>query len=150
MISRELVGKQFPPFSVRISQSFVQELLDLTKIPELPPLPPWPPPSSWPALLTAHGTACLMEVWEELGIDPLRVRLVEEECQHFLDPVPGETLAGSVTVGEVTQHLEPSRGIEEQVELDVVFQNSATRLVATYRCVFRVPLMPHTQSQSEG
>jgi hypothetical protein len=148
VISRELVGKQFPPFSVRISQSFVQELLDLTRIPVLPPLPPWPPPSSWPALLTAHGTACLMEVWEELGVDPLQARLVEEEFQHFLDPVPDETLTGSVTVGEVTQHLEPSRGIEEQVDLAVSFHNAATRLLATYRCVFRVPLIPHTRSHA--
>ena len=142
MIFRGAVGKRFPPFFVRISQSLVQELLELTKVPELPPLPLWPPPSNWPALLSSHGTACLIGVWEELDVDPLQARLVWEEFLHFTDPVAGETLTGHVAVSDISRYLEPSRGIEELVEFEVSFRNSAGDPVAVYRCAFRVPLLP--------
>jgi hypothetical protein len=81
-----------------------------------------------------------MAVWEELGLDPLELRLITEEFQHSREPVAGEPLNGRVRVEELSEHMDPDAGIEEQIDLAVQFQDAGGRDVARYRCSFRVPL----------
>jgi hypothetical protein len=140
VIYRGFVGKEFPPFVVEISQEFSRVLTLLLRTSPPFECPSWPPPSNWPAFLTFHGTACLMTIWEELGVDPLELRLVREEFRHMLAPVAGEPLNGRVCVEDVSEHIDPNVGIEEQVDLAVYFRDLRGSDVAEYRCSFRVPV----------
>lgn len=81
-----------------------------------------------------------MSVWKELGVDPLELRLIQEESQHRLDPVAGEALSGRVRVEDLSEHADPTMGIEEQIDLSVQFRDSLGRDIAQYRCSFRAPL----------
>jgi len=92
--------------------------------------------------MVLQGTACLLTVWEELGVDPMGLRLYKEEFVHLRRPKLRERLCGRVTVEDVSDHMEPSRGIEEQVDLAVRFHDSKGDLVAVYLCSYRVPVAP--------
>jgi hypothetical protein len=81
-----------------------------------------------------------MSVWEKLGVDPLRVRLIREAFAHFREPKPRERLFGRMTVEDLSDHMEPGHGIEEQVDLLVRFHDAAGELLAEYRCSYRVPV----------
>lgn len=89
-------------------------------------------------MLTARGTACLMGLWEELGVDPLSIRLVAQSFRHSRDPAYGETLAAALTIEDVSEHVESDRGIEEQVDLVIRFRDSNAGIVAEYRCSYRI------------
>jgi len=90
--------------------------------------------------MTLRGTACLIPIWEDLGVDPLEAALVEEEFQFHKDPVMGERITGVVTLEEIDEFVEPAKGIEEQVDLRVDFRDSKQDPIATYRCAYRVPV----------
>jgi hypothetical protein len=81
-----------------------------------------------------------MPVWEDLGVNPLDVRLIKEACRYHAIPVRGEKLTGTVSIEEIDEEVEPGRGIEDQVDLVVAFSNLVGTIVATYRCSFRVPV----------
>ncbi len=138
MIYRGFVGKEFPPFRVEITEKFSVQVADL--FPAVEPSPASGLPSNWPAFMALQGAACLLTVWEELGVDPMELRLVREEFLHFRRPELRESLSGRVTVEDVSDHMEPSQGIEEQVDLAVRFHDSDGDLVAEYRCSYRVPV----------
>jgi len=140
VIDRGFVGKQFPPFSVRFPETLSRDLDTLfTSAGAIAP-PAKAPPMDWPALLTLHGTAGLITVWDPMGVDPMDMRLVSEQFIHFRSPAFGEELTGRVTVQELSEHIEPERGIQEQVDLSVSFWDSSGERIALYRCSFRIPL----------
>jgi hypothetical protein len=95
---------------------------------------------NWPAILTLHGTACLMTVWEDMGVDPLAARLIAEKFAHFRDPSSDEQLTGQVQVEDVRETVDSDTGIEEQVDLLVDFWDSSEQLIATYQSSYRIPL----------
>ncbi len=140
MIGRELLGKTYPLFSTVLSEAFCRELSELVQT--FPPVihTASAPPVHWPAIMTRHGTACLMPVWEDLAIDPLHVRLVREEFDYSRPAVFGETLSGSLSIEDVTEHFEPAEGMFQAVHLQARFVDAAGTLVATYRCSFAFPL----------
>ncbi|HMK34899.1 MAG TPA: hypothetical protein VK463_07535 [Desulfomonilaceae bacterium] len=138
MIDRAFIGKTFDSFTIEISPDLFTELDEL--ISAVARAEPWPPPVNWPVILTLHGTACLITLWETLGVDPLEIRLVHEEFVHYRTPEPGETLVGIPCVRDVSQHLEDNSRMEEQVDLSVEFRRESGATVAGYRCSYRVPL----------
>jgi len=141
LIDRTCVGKEYPPFSVRLSADLAHELetvLGIT-VPE-PEQPHGPPPLIWPALMTSHGTACLIPLWEDLGVHPLDPRLISEEFTYLETPTHGEELNGCVRIEDIGEHVEPDIGIEEQVDLCIEFRNSQDNPVASYRCSYRIPV----------
>lgn len=140
VIDRGLVGKEYPPFYVSLSEDLSREVENAVRISPPQSIPSWPPPLIWPALMTLRGTACLIPVWEDLGVDPLEAALVEEEFQFHKDPVMGEQITGVVTVEEIDEFVEAAKGIEDQVDLRVDFRDSNQDPIATYRCAYRVPV----------
>ncbi|MBI5249648.1 MAG: hypothetical protein HY912_09145 [Desulfomonile tiedjei] len=140
MVPREFVGKQFPPFKVKISEQLSRSLLDLTQPSEAEKGPSWPPPSNWPAVMILHGTACLINVWEELGVDPLEVFLSEEEFLHFCAPLPDEELTGYLRIEEIREFLDEESQICEEVDLWADFFNAVGAHLAAYRFSYRVRL----------
>ena len=147
MISRRSIGKAFPPFTVEYPETLAQGFDGLFSSAGCSAPRRSSPPSNWPAVLALHGTACLLTIWEELGVDPLSVRLVAEEIRHVSELRFGQRITGRVTVEDVREHVEPDRGIEQRVDLAITFEDSALkRPVATYRCSFRVPIVPLADS----
>jgi len=140
MIGRELIGKSYQPFSVELSEAFCRELSELVQTSPRVILTASFPPVHWPAILTRHGTACLMRVWEDLAVDPLQVRLVREEFDHSRPAAFGETLSGSLSIEDVTEHFEPAEGMFQTVHLQARFVDAAGAPVATYKCSFAFPL----------
>lgn len=140
MIDREAVGRSYPSFTVTVTEDLARALDAVLGCSPPSTGPSWPPNPVWPALAVSHGTACLIHVWEDLGADPLTVRLVAEEFRHYRDPSPGEELTGRVTVEDVGERFEPDRGIEEQVDLLVEFTDRGAAAVASYRCSYRSPV----------
>lgn len=140
MIDRAAVGRSYPSFTVPLTEDLSRGLDAV-----LGCNPPamglsWPPSPVWPAVAASRGTACLLNVWEDLGVDPLTVRLVAEDFLHHRAPVLDEELMGRVMVEDVHEHFEPDRGIEDQVDLLVEFTDRAGSAVASYRCSYRVPV----------
>ena len=140
MIDRALVSKKYPPFSVFVSEGFRRELRDLFRSASPTQVSTGSALSNWPAILTLHGTACLMTVWEDMGVDPLAARLIAEKFAHFRDPSADEQLTGQVQVEDISETVESNTGIEEQVDLLVDFRDSSKRLIATYQSSYRIPL----------
>ena len=138
MIYRGFVGKEFPLFDFEITEEFSEQFMALFQRTDAAPLRSLP--SNWPAFMALRGSACLMSVWEELGVDPLEVRLIREEFLHFREPELREPLFGRASVQDVSDHMEPDRGIEEQVDLAVRFHDAAGELVAEYLCSYRLPV----------
>ncbi len=147
MIYRGFVGKEFPQFQVEITEEFSAQIMELFRA--MDPPPGGGLPSNWPAFMALQGTACLFTVWEELGVDPIGLRVFQEEFVHLRRPKLGESLFGRVTVEDVSDHMEPSQGIEEQVDLAVRFHDSDGHLVAKYRCSYRVPVAQTSQQRDE-
>lgn len=140
MIGREFIGKAYRPFPVVLSEAFCRELSELVQTsPQVIQSPSFPP-VHWPAILTRHGTACLMSVWEDLAVDPLQVRLVREEFDHSRAAEFGEILTGNLTIEDVGEHFEPAEGMFQSVHLQVRFEDRSGAPVATYRCSFAFPL----------
>jgi hypothetical protein len=140
VIDRGYVGKGYPSFTIELPADLSSELERILDLPGTESKPPWPPPLIWPALMTMHGTACLLPVWEDLGVNPLDIRLIREEYRYHATPKQGEKLTGTVSIEEFDEEVEPARGIEDQVDLVVTFSSTGGTLVATYRCSFRVPV----------
>lgn len=140
MIPREFVGKQFPPFKVTISEHLSRSLLELAQPADSQNLPSWPPPTNWPAIMTLHGTACLMNVWEELGVDPLDARVAKEEFRHFGRPTPDEELTGRVWIDDIREFIDEESQICDQVDLAADFFTADGARLAAYRCSYRVPV----------
>jgi hypothetical protein len=138
VIYRGFVGREFSPFLVEVTEELSEEVMDLVQ--SAAPLPRGSLPSNWPAFMAMQGAACLMTVWEELGVDPLGLRLIQEEFAHYRGPHARESLFGRACVEDVSDHMEPGHGIEEQVDLVIRFQDSAGNLVSEYRCSYRVPV----------
>jgi len=148
VIDRSTVAKEYPSFSVELSEDLCAKVDRLfgsissirSSAPDVPTSEPRTPPLIWPALLTLHGAACLLIVWEDLGVDPMLVRLVREEFRYLTTPGWGEKLLGTVRIDDITEHAEPEQGIQEQIDLLVEFRNSAAGLLATYHCSYRIPV----------
>lgn len=147
MIDRTFIGKQYPEFRVTLDQELIDKFDSLikrstfidnkpvyeTKMSRADTIP-----IAWPAILTLHGTACLINVWEDLGIDPMQARIVEESFDFHRTPRPGSELKGSLCVEELGEEIGPDGGIEEQVDLSVEFKSPEGELMATYICSYRV------------
>ncbi|MFC1835287.1 hypothetical protein ACFL2Q_11220 [Thermodesulfobacteriota bacterium] len=134
MIDRSLVGKAYPSFEVTITQDLslnLRKILGLSTAVSDPPL-------VWPKVLTLHGTACLMPIWEDLGVNPLHVRTVGEKFRYGEAPRHGEELTGTVFIDWIEEGLDPDQGIVEQIDINVVFHNSRGKRIATYEASFRV------------
>lgn len=133
------MGKQVDRFTAELSPSLFSDLAALFSVPSAN-IDSQRPPVNWPAILTFHATACLMPVWETLGVDPLEVRLVAEEFLCEQPPQPGQLLTGIIRIEELSEWVENDGTIEEQVDMVVAFANAAGESVAEYRCGFRIPL----------
>jgi hypothetical protein len=140
VIDRALVGKKYPAFAVIVTEAFRRQLWELFRSVSSAAAISESLLANWPAILTLHGTACLMTVWEDLGVDPLNVRLVNEKFDHFREPAANEELIGQIHVEEISQSVEPDTGIEEQVDLLVDFRDPSDKIVANYRSSYRIPL----------
>jgi hypothetical protein len=138
VIYRGFVGTEFPPFTVEMGDDFLDRVTTLVQGGVSRPRGSLP--LNWPAFMALRGAACLMSVWEKLGVDPLGVRLIHEEFVHHREPKPLELLVGRMRVEDVSDHMEPLHGIEEQVDLLIRFHDSASELLAEYRCSYRVPV----------
>ncbi len=104
------------------------------------PLPEWPPFCNWPALATLHGTAGMLHVWDDLGVDPLQVRLIREQFRHVRDPHPDEELTGRLTVEDLTEHTNPKTGLDQQIDFRVTFTDQSGRETTWYACSYRLPV----------
>jgi hypothetical protein len=149
LIDRTFVGKEYPPCSVEFDANLGVQLKELfgrisSKLEETSSGSSPEPPSQlsfiWPAILTLRGTAGLLTVWEDMGVDPMHIRLVREEFEHHKIPAGGHGLVGKITIEEIVERVEPEEGIEDQVELLVEFTDARGILLATYRCSFRSPV----------
>lgn len=80
-----------------------------------------------------------MNLWEDLEVDPLEVRLVREEFEHLVAPVVDQEIKGRLRIEEISDHVEPETGIEEQVDLTVEFHDRSERKLAAYHCSYRIP-----------
>lgn len=147
MIYRGLVGTEFPPFGVEIRDDFIDQMTALVQGEASPARSSLP--SNWPAFMALRGAACLMSVWEKLGVDPLGVRLIREEFGHFREPKAHERIFGRIIVEDVSDHMEPDHGIEEQVDLAVRFLDAAGELLAKYRCSYRIPVAHQTPRETD-
>jgi hypothetical protein len=153
MIDRTFVGKEYPEFSVTLDHDLIERFTGLIRdVVQMDSEPQAKPPEddkvhvpiAWPAILTFHGTACLINVWEDLGIDPMQARMVAESFDFHKTPEPGAELMGSLCVEEVEEEIGPDGGMEEQVDLSVEFKSSSGELLATYICSYRVPVAKGT------
>jgi hypothetical protein len=149
LLDRGLIGKEFPPFTIAVTEDLSEEFSSIIRIPGGESVPSRPPPSIWPAVMTFRATACLIPVWEDLGADPLAVRLIREEFLHERTPDPGEELRGRVRIGEITEEVEPDGAIEDQADLVVDFTDSSGGLVASYRCRYRIPVAVTRRNDSD-
>jgi hypothetical protein len=140
VIYRGFVGKEFPPFTVELDEHGARDLVSLLLPQSFPETPSWPPLCNWPAPLTLRGSACLMAVWEELGVDPLHLRLIREDFRHHEEPVSAGVLTGRIRIEDISEHVDAIHGIEDQVDLAVSFRDKGGSPVAEYRCSFRVPI----------
>ena len=149
LIDRGFIGKEFPVFTIELTEDLSEELSAIIPVPGAESAPRWPPPSIWPAVMTYRATACLIPVWEDFGVDPQAVRLIREEFRHEYTPDPGEQLRGQVRVGEISEEVEPDGAIEDQVDLTVEFTNPAGDSVASYQCRYRVPVAVPRRSKTD-
>ncbi len=140
MIDRIALGTKFPPFSIEVPEDLITELQEIFPSDESHRESTGWLPLTWPTVLTSRGTACLIPVWEELGVDPIRMRLVAEEFHYTRQPHPGEELFGRVRVADLDEIVSPERGIEQQVDLNVDFDDSTGQRVASYTCSYRLAL----------
>ncbi len=143
MIPREFVGKKFPRFKVIISEQLFRSLLDLIQPHDGEKIPSWPPPSNWPAVMLLHGTACLINVWEELGVDPLRVFLAAEEFRHLSSPEPDEQLTGSLWIEDIKEFVDEDGQISDQADFAADFFNAAGVRLADYHFTYRIAVTSH-------
>jgi len=140
VIDRHLVGKDYPLFRVILSAELLHDLRELVR--------PWlrdseePPlrPSVWPGFLALRGSAGFAQVWEDAGVNPLELHLIMEEAQLFEDPPIAQEIVGLLRIEDITERMEPDRGIEDEIRLSVTFRNTAGREVASYHCAYRIPL----------
>lgn len=139
MIDRAWVGKAYAPFVVSLGEDWLVEWHELFARASGIASSTRGLPVNWPAILTHHGTACLLHLWEDLGVDPLEVRLVSEEWKHLGKPVVGEEIRGSLRIEEISEHAEYETGIEEQVDLSVEFHDGKGCTLANYVCSYRIP-----------
>lgn len=149
MIGREFIGKSYPPFSVELSEAFCREMAELIRTSPSVVRPIAVPPANWPAIMTLHGTACLMRVWEDLAVDPLRLRQVREEFVHVRPAICGERLSGTLTIEDVTEHYEPKDGMFQQLHLETTFVDDSGKPVATYHCSYAFPLTAPPADQKQ-
>jgi hypothetical protein len=129
----------YPPFAVTLTEDWIRGWHDLFALVSGLSAPQTTVPTNWPAILTLHGTACLMNTWEDLGVDPLEIRLVGEAFEHLLPPIVGEEMEGRLRIKEISECVEPETGIEEQVDFTVAFHNRLGGKLAVYSCSYRVP-----------
>ena len=143
MIPREFVGKKFPRFKVNISEQPFRLLLDLIQPHDSEKITSWPPPSNWPAVMVLHGTACLINVWEELGVDPLRALLAREEFHHIRSPAPDEELTGWLWIEDIREFVDEDGQISDQVDFAADFCNAAGVRLADYHFTYRITMTSH-------
>jgi hypothetical protein len=138
VLDRSFVGRKFPAFRVILPTDLgraFRELLRPGRSEADASSLPW----NWPAILTGHGTAGLIHVWEELAVDPTGVRLLSEEFVHFHEPLGGVEVIGLMEIEDIAATVEPQAGIEDQADFRVDFRDLEDRLLATYRFSCRVP-----------
>ncbi len=140
MIDRAFIGKKYAAFTVELSESFCRDFNSRLNITGPDESPPDRPPLNWPGLMTLQGTACLLTLWEDLGVDPLEVRLVKERFVHQRSVECGEGFTGVLTIDDISGQVETDGRIEDQIELNVNFKDSSGMPVATYQCSFRIPV----------
>lgn len=160
MIDRSFIGKEYPEFSVTIEHDLIARFNSLLEsacgghCSEAPDKSDDSVmnsiPVAWPSILTFHGTACLISVWEDLGIDPVKTRIVEESFNFLKFPEPGDELKGSLCLEEVEEKISPDGGIEEQLDLSVEFSSLEGELLATYSCSYRIPLVKGATAELLG
>lgn len=123
---------------MKISEHLSRSLLELAQLAQSENLSLWPPPSNWPAIMTLHGTACLINVWEELGVDPLETFLYAEEFRHFAAATPDEELTGLVWIDDIREFVDDESQICDQVDLAADFFTADGVQLAAYRFSYRV------------
>lgn len=139
MIGRDVIGRTYPDFHIALSDALCTAFDRVFAGVGLPMGAVSGPPYIWPGLLTCHGTACLLTVWEDLGVDPLSVRLVNESFEHHCSVSIGEKLLGRVTIESVNEVYGPERGIEQEIGVSTSFFRDDGNPVAGYSGVFRIP-----------
>jgi hypothetical protein len=133
MIDRSFVDKLLPAFEVELSEKLC---IDFTSLFDASGY--CAPPPNWPAILTLHGTAALLSVWEALGVDPLSAKLLRERFLHVKPPPLGQVLSGHLRIGEIREYLNSDGKIEEEVDMHTLFVDSSKELIAEYYCTFRI------------
>jgi hypothetical protein len=140
MIDREFIDKEFPTFKATLTVELSKALVRLISG-DTEPLPyDWPPPTSWPAVLLLHGTAGLISIWEELGVDPLAPVLVAEEFLHDKVPEPDSEITGEIRILDVRESLHAGSQICDNIDMSVDFFSQARVHIARYLCSYRFPL----------
>jgi hypothetical protein len=132
MIDRSFVDKLLPAFEVELSEKLCIDFISLFDASE------YCTPANWPAILTLHGTAALISVWEVLGIDPLSAKLLRERFLHLKPPQLGQVLSGHLRIGEIREYLNTDGKIEEEVDMHTLFVDSSKERIAEYYCTFRI------------
>jgi hypothetical protein len=140
MIDREFIDKEIPTFkatlSVKLSQALVRLISENTE-----PLPYyWPPPGNWPAVLLLHGTAGLISIWEELGVDPIVPVLDAEAFLHHEVPEPDSEITGEIRILDIRESLHAGSQICDNIDMSVDFFSQAGVHIARYLCSYRIPL----------
>jgi hypothetical protein len=150
VIDRSFIGKAYRPFTATISEELCREFRDLfLQVGATIPLP-LRPPLNWPSLVTLHGAACLIPLWEDMGVDPLDARLVGEQFVHHRRVSLDETVTGELSVSDITEHAGTDGTLAEDVDLEVVFRDSAGALVSVYRLRFRIEIGGSSQATELG
>jgi len=150
VIDRNFIGKTYHPFTVTITEGLCRDFRDLFLQVVSPEPLPLRPPLNWPALITLHGTACLVPLWEDMGVDPLAVRLVGEQFVHHRRVSLDETVFGELSIRDIAEHAGTDGTLAEDVDLEVVFRDSAGSGVSVYRLRFRIEIGGSSQVTELG
>ncbi len=140
MVDREFIDKEFPAFKATLSVELSRALFRLMYEDEEALPSHWPPPCNWPAVLLLHGTAGLISIWENLGVDPLAPVLVAETFSHHEIPEPDSEVTGTVRILDIRESLGAGSQICDDIDMNVDFFSRAGALIAGYRCSYRIPL----------
>jgi hypothetical protein len=94
----------------------------------------------WPKILLFHATACLLTLWDDLGTDPRRLRLVREEFLFERAPLFDEELIGAPAIEEIEQQAGQGGAVDDRIDLAVGFDDMDGLKVALYRASYCLPI----------
>jgi hypothetical protein len=146
-MNRLIGGRTFPEFRVVLPEllwTFDPAALGPKRDVDVGRRPPQRPlPLYWPIVIVLRGSACHLALWDELKVDPRSVWLCSEVCEYFAPVQRGEEVRGQEVVRNVSEHEHPTRGIEQQVNVEAELSSATRRPLARYTCSYRFPVCGH-------